>query len=140
MPGRETSQLWFVLGLQNYENLGKIGEGTYGVVLKCRNRTTGKLVAIKKFKESDDNEQVGTMLFECNFFNSCLGLGNWTIICKACSELALILSPDYGSRITLPTILISTERIFLRMQYLHGTESNLQLEIMLSQVSLLSTF
>mmetsp|Transcript_32080 Transcript_32080/g.61738 ORF Transcript_32080/g.61738 Transcript_32080/m.61738 type:complete len:798 (-) Transcript_32080:136-2529(-) len=44
--------------MENYENLGKIGEGTYGVVLKCRNRTTGKLVAIKKFKESDDNEQV----------------------------------------------------------------------------------
>ena len=44
--------------LQNYENLGKIGEGTYGVVLKCRHKGTGQLVAIKKFKESDEEEQV----------------------------------------------------------------------------------
>jgi len=29
------------------------------VVLKCRHKATGELVAIKKFKESDDDEQVG---------------------------------------------------------------------------------
>eukprot|EP00232_Nephroselmis_pyriformis_P024027 CAMPEP_0182866016 /NCGR_PEP_ID=MMETSP0034_2-20130328/7988_1 /TAXON_ID=156128 /ORGANISM="Nephroselmis pyriformis, Strain CCMP717" /LENGTH=462 /DNA_ID=CAMNT_0024998339 /DNA_START=151 /DNA_END=1536 /DNA_ORIENTATION=+ len=44
--------------MENYENLGKIGEGTYGVVLKCRHKGTGQLVAIKKFKESDEEEQV----------------------------------------------------------------------------------
>ena len=38
--------------------MGKIGEGTYGVVLKCRHRTTGQIVAIKKFKEADNDEQV----------------------------------------------------------------------------------
>ena len=48
-----------VWGVQNYESLGRIGEGTYGVVLKCRHKATGELVAIKKFKESDDDEQVG---------------------------------------------------------------------------------
>ena len=44
--------------LNNYESLGRIGEGTYGVVLKCRHRISGELVAIKKFKECDDDEQV----------------------------------------------------------------------------------
>ncbi len=44
--------------MENYENLGVIGEGTYGVVLKCRHRETNQLVAIKKFKESDEDEQV----------------------------------------------------------------------------------
>ena len=44
--------------LQNYENLGRIGEGTYGVVLKCRHRESGQLVAIKKFKDSDEDDQV----------------------------------------------------------------------------------
>ncbi|TYZ57498.1 hypothetical protein PybrP1_004341 [[Pythium] brassicae (nom. inval.)] len=44
--------------MENYESLGTIGEGTYGVVLKCRHKTTGQIVAIKKFKESDDDEQV----------------------------------------------------------------------------------
>jgi serine/threonine protein kinase len=31
---------------------------TYGVVLKARHKQTGQLVAIKKFKESDQDEQV----------------------------------------------------------------------------------
>ena len=31
---------------------------TYGVVVKARHKETGQIVAIKKFKESDDDEQV----------------------------------------------------------------------------------
>jgi len=31
---------------------------TYGVVLKARHKGTGQVVAIKKFKESDEDDQV----------------------------------------------------------------------------------
>ena len=31
--------------------LGVVGEGAYGMVLKCRNNETGDIVAVKKFKE-----------------------------------------------------------------------------------------
>ncbi|XP_064090290.1 cyclin-dependent kinase-like 4 isoform X2 [Macrobrachium nipponense] len=41
--------------MEKYEKLSKIGEGSYGVVYKCRNRETGQLVAIKKFVESEDD-------------------------------------------------------------------------------------
>ncbi|XP_066282954.1 cyclin-dependent kinase-like 1 isoform X1 [Branchiostoma lanceolatum] len=41
--------------MDKFEKLGKIGEGSYGVVFKCRNRDTGQLVAIKKFVESEDD-------------------------------------------------------------------------------------
>lgn len=42
--------------MNKYEVLGVVGEGAYGVVLKCRNKETTEVVAIKKFKESEDDE------------------------------------------------------------------------------------
>ena len=55
--------------MNKYDVLGVVGEGAYGVVLKCRNKETsevrycilpllGQVVAIKKFKESEDDENV----------------------------------------------------------------------------------
>ena len=41
--------------MDRYEKLGKIGEGSYGVVFKCKNRDTGEVVAIKKFTEPEDD-------------------------------------------------------------------------------------
>lgn len=38
----------------NFLNLNR----TYGVVLKAKNKETGELVAIKKFKETDLNEEI----------------------------------------------------------------------------------
>jgi cyclin-dependent kinase-like len=44
--------------MNKYEVLGVVGEGAYGVVLKCRNKENGEIVAIKKFKESEDDDMV----------------------------------------------------------------------------------
>ncbi|KTG36096.1 hypothetical protein cypCar_00012618, partial [Cyprinus carpio] len=41
--------------MDKYEKLAKIGEGSYGVVFKCRHRDSGQIVAIKKFVESEDD-------------------------------------------------------------------------------------
>ncbi|KAH8057086.1 cyclin-dependent protein serine/threonine kinase [Aureococcus anophagefferens] len=43
--------------MNKYEVLGVVGEGAYGIVLKCRNKENGETVAIKKFKESEDDEE-----------------------------------------------------------------------------------
>ena len=48
----------FTLPMDLYEKLGPIGEGTYGMVMKCRHKETGQIVAIKKFKESEDDMQI----------------------------------------------------------------------------------
>ena len=52
--------LFSTLSLHNqaYEELGKLGEGTYGTVLRCRHRASGELVAVKRFKESGEENHV----------------------------------------------------------------------------------
>ena len=48
--------------MQNkYEVIGIVGEGAYGIVYKCKNKETGKYVAIKKFKEVGDELVKKTM-------------------------------------------------------------------------------
>ena len=56
--------------MNKYEVLGVVGEGDYGVVLKCKNKENAEIsnikyliflsfsAAIKKFKETEDNENV----------------------------------------------------------------------------------
>ncbi|XP_029938233.1 cyclin-dependent kinase-like 3 [Salarias fasciatus] len=44
--------------MERYESLGPLGEGSYGTVVKCRHRDSGRLVAIKKFLDSDDDRTV----------------------------------------------------------------------------------
>lgn len=44
--------------MHNYEQLCVAGEGAYGVVLKCRHKETGVIVAIKKFREPDEDNEV----------------------------------------------------------------------------------
>ncbi|XP_065909507.1 cyclin-dependent kinase-like 2 [Dysidea avara] len=44
--------------MEKYENLGLVGEGSYGMVLKCRHRETKQIVAIKKFLESEEDKMV----------------------------------------------------------------------------------
>ena len=48
--------------MQNkYDVLGVVGEGAYGIVYKCKNKETGKYVAIKRFKEVEDELVKKTM-------------------------------------------------------------------------------
>ena len=47
-----------------YEVLGIVGEGAYGIVYKCRNKETNEFVAIKKFKETEDDIVKKSMLRE----------------------------------------------------------------------------
>ncbi|XP_076640663.1 cyclin-dependent kinase-like 4 [Halictus rubicundus] len=49
--------------MDKYEMMEVVGKGTYGVVMKCKHRETGQLVAIKRFLETEEDVQVRKMAF-----------------------------------------------------------------------------
>ena len=52
--------------------LDKVGEGTCGIVLRCVHRKTGTFVAIKQFKESQDEDRVSAERSDTFTSASCL--------------------------------------------------------------------
>lgn len=44
--------------MDRYENLGLVGEGSYGMVMKCRHKESGQLTAVKKFLETENDKMV----------------------------------------------------------------------------------
>ena len=51
--------------LDKYERLEKLGEGTYGIVYKCRDLRTGEMVALKKIRlEKEDDGVPSTAIRE----------------------------------------------------------------------------
>jgi len=62
--------------MEKYENLGLVGEGSYGMVLKCRHRETKQIVAIKKFLESEEDKMVKKIaLREVRMLKVCTYMG-----------------------------------------------------------------
>ena len=49
-------------GAARFEELGTIGEGSYGIVVKARDRKTGQFIALKKFFDTDLDETTGREL------------------------------------------------------------------------------
>lgn len=44
--------------MEDFQKIEKIGEGTYGVVYKAKNKKTGSLVAMKKIRLESDDEGI----------------------------------------------------------------------------------
>ena len=42
--------------MENYRILAVIGEGTYGKVFKAQHKASGRVVAIKKFKQTEEED------------------------------------------------------------------------------------
>lgn len=49
--------------MENYEVLSVAGEGSYGIVMKCRQKNSKKIVAIKKLIDIENDQYVRKMAF-----------------------------------------------------------------------------
>lgn len=57
--------------MEMYEDLGPVGEGSYGVVIKCKHKGNGQIVAVKKFYEKPEKTVNKIALREINFLKQC---------------------------------------------------------------------
>eukprot|EP00562_Extubocellulus_spinifer_P035193 CAMPEP_0178693038 /NCGR_PEP_ID=MMETSP0699-20121125/7503_1 /TAXON_ID=265572 /ORGANISM="Extubocellulus spinifer, Strain CCMP396" /LENGTH=163 /DNA_ID=CAMNT_0020338431 /DNA_START=284 /DNA_END=775 /DNA_ORIENTATION=- len=54
--------------MERYQKIEKIGEGTYGVVYKAKDRVTGEIIALKKIRlEAEDEGIPSTAIREISF-------------------------------------------------------------------------
>lgn len=58
MPATPQLTEGVVVVLWQYEKVEKIGEGTYGVVYKARDRVTNETIALKKIRLEQEDEGV----------------------------------------------------------------------------------
>lgn len=81
----------------SYHKIEKIGEGTYGVVYKAREKRTGRIVALKKIRLNDENEGVPATTIR---------------------EVSLLKTLKHSTIVNLETVLYKENKMYLAMEYL----------------------
>ncbi|XP_076326030.1 cyclin-dependent kinase 1-like [Tachypleus tridentatus] len=83
--------------VEDYAKIEKIGEGTYGVVYKGKNKKTGQLVALKKIRLESEDEGVPS---------------------TAIREISLLKELKHPNIVCLQDVLMQENRLYLVFEYL----------------------
>lgn len=83
--------------MDKYSKIEKIGEGTYGVVFKGKNKKTGQLVAIKKIRMESDDEGIPS---------------------TALREISLLRELEHPNVVGLLEVLMEENRLYLIFEFL----------------------
>nr|XP_019705835.1 cell division control protein 2 homolog A isoform X2 [Elaeis guineensis] len=83
--------------MDQYEKVEKIGEGTYGVVYKARDRLTNEMIALKKIRLEQEDEGVPS---------------------TAIREISLLKEMQHSNIVRLQDVVHSEKRIYLVFEYL----------------------
>lgn len=83
--------------LDRYEELEAVGEGTYGVVCKARDRETGEIFALKKIKLETEQEGIPS---------------------TAIREIALLKELQHPNIVRLVNVLHTDRKLTLVFEYL----------------------
>jgi serine/threonine protein kinase len=86
-----------VAGMEAYQKLEKIGEGTYGVVYKAKNRESGAIIALKKIRLEQEDEGVPS---------------------TAIREISLLKELQHPNIVRLQDVVHSENRLYLVFEYL----------------------
>ncbi|KAJ6648644.1 Cyclin-dependent kinase 1 [Pseudolycoriella hygida] len=83
--------------MEDFEKIEKIGEGTYGVVYKGRNKVTGEIVAMKKIRLESEEEGIPS---------------------TAIREISLLKELRHPNVVGLLDVLMEESRLYLIFEYL----------------------
>ncbi|XP_075154353.1 cyclin-dependent kinase 1 [Haematobia irritans] len=83
--------------MEDFQKIEKIGEGTYGVVYKGRNRLTGQIVAMKKIRLESDDEGIPS---------------------TAIREISLLKELKHPNIVCLEDVLMEENRLYLIFEFL----------------------
>nr|XP_027085244.1 cell division control protein 2 homolog A-like isoform X3 [Coffea arabica] len=83
--------------MDQYEKVEKIGEGTYGVVYKARDKSTNETIALKKIRLEQEDEGVPS---------------------TAIREISLLKEMQHGNIVRLQDVVHSEKRLYLVFEYL----------------------
>ncbi|XP_065053397.1 cyclin-dependent kinase 2-like [Rhopilema esculentum] len=84
-------------GMDGFERVEKIGEGTYGIVYKARDKSTGKTVALKKIRLDSETDGVPS---------------------TAIREIALLKEVSHPNIVRLLDVIYSDKKLYLVFEYL----------------------
>jgi cyclin-dependent kinase 2 len=82
---------------ERFQKIEKVGEGTYGVVYKAKEKNTGDLVALKKIRLDTENEGVPS---------------------TAIREISLLKELKHHNIVSLKDVIHSQKRLYLVFEYL----------------------
>jgi len=83
--------------MDQFEEIRKVGEGTYGVVFKVRNKKTDELVALKKIRLDDDDDGVPS---------------------TAIREISLLTSLQHPNIVNLQQVFFTSKYLTLAFEFL----------------------
>lgn len=83
--------------LQRYHREDKLGEGTYGVVYKCKDLVTGEYVALKKVRLEKEDDGVPS---------------------TAIREISLLKGTKHENIVELKEVIYSQDQLYLVFEYL----------------------
>nr|QOY46749.1 cyclin-dependent kinase 2 [Ambystoma andersoni] len=84
--------------MENFQKVEKIGEGTYGVVYKARNKSTGETVALKKIRLDTETEGVPS---------------------TAIREISLLKELNHPNIVKLLDVIHTENKLYLVFEFLH---------------------
>uniref|UniRef100_F6US96 Cyclin-dependent kinase 2 n=2 Tax=Equus TaxID=9789 RepID=F6US96_HORSE len=84
--------------MENFQKVEKIGEGTYGVVYKAKNKLTGEVVALKKIRLDTETEGVPS---------------------TAIREISLLKELNHPNIVKLLDVIHTENKLYLVFEFLH---------------------